>query len=64
MKTYTIVGKAAFKATFHEMIGMLIPLLEERFQLRMHGESRQMNGYALVVAKSGPRMKSANKETA
>ena len=60
---YTIVGKAAVKANFHELIGMLVPLLKERFQLRMHRESRQMNGYALVVVKSGPKIKPANKET-
>ena len=39
---------------------MLIHLLEERFKLVAHRETREMPGFALVVAKSGPNLKEAN----
>lgn len=35
---------------------MLQHLLEDRFALKYHHEARQMDGYELVVAKSGPKM--------
>jgi uncharacterized protein (TIGR03435 family) len=34
-------------------------LLEDRFKLKWHRETRQMSGYALVVAKNGPKFKEA-----
>ena len=36
---------------------MLLPLLEERFGLKYHHETRELPTYALVVAKSGPKLK-------
>ena len=38
---------------------MLRSLLEERFQLKLHKETKEMPVYALVVAKDGPKMKAA-----
>ena len=38
---------------------MLQALLAERFKLRLHKASKEMNGYALVIAKGGPRVKAA-----
>ena len=35
---------------------MIQHLLEDRFGLKYHHETRQMAGYELVVAKSGPRV--------
>jgi len=35
---------------------MLLPLLEERFNLKYHHETRELPTYALVVAKSGPKL--------
>ena len=35
---------------------MLKTLLEERFQMRAHRETKQMDGYVLGVAKGGARM--------
>jgi len=32
-------------------------LLEDRFKLKFHRETRQMPGYSLIVAKSGPKFK-------
>jgi uncharacterized protein (TIGR03435 family) len=34
-------------------------LLAERFQLEFHEESRQVSGYALVVAKTGPKLRAS-----
>jgi uncharacterized protein (TIGR03435 family) len=36
---------------------MLLPLLEERFGLKYHHESRELPMYSLVVAKGGPKLK-------
>ena len=36
---------------------MLQSLLEERFGLQLHREEKELPGYALVVAKTGPKMK-------
>jgi uncharacterized protein (TIGR03435 family) len=38
---------------------MIQSLLAERFQLMIHREPRQVSGYALVVAKKGPKMERA-----
>jgi bla regulator protein BlaR1 len=36
---------------------MLQSLLADRFKLAVHGEAKQASGYALVVAKGGPKLK-------
>jgi uncharacterized protein (TIGR03435 family) len=38
---------------------MLQPLLEDRFNLKFHHETREMPVYALVVAKGGPKLKAS-----
>jgi bla regulator protein blaR1 len=38
---------------------MMLPLLEERFNLKYHHENRELPMYALVVAKSGLKMKAS-----
>jgi uncharacterized protein (TIGR03435 family) len=38
---------------------MLQALLEERFQLKIHRESREVPVYALTVAKGGPKLQAA-----
>ncbi len=42
---------------FDERRSMIVPLLVERFNLKYHHETRELTGYALVVAKGGPKMK-------
>jgi uncharacterized protein (TIGR03435 family) len=42
------------------MIQMLQPLLEDRFQLRFHRESKGYPGFALVTAKGGPKFEEAH----
>ena len=39
--------------------GMLLPLLEDRFNLKYHHETRELPMYALVVAKGGLKMKAS-----
>ncbi len=41
---------------------MLQSLLADRFQLIIHREPRELSGYALVVAKKGPKMERAKPE--
>jgi len=47
------------KLKFDDRRSMLVPLLVERFNLKYHHETREMTGYALVVAKGGPKMKAS-----
>ncbi len=35
---------------------MLIPVLVERFNLKYHHETRELQAYALVLAKGGPKL--------
>jgi uncharacterized protein (TIGR03435 family) len=44
--------------TFERAAPMLRALLEERFKLVTHREMKDVPGYALVVAKGGPKLKS------
>ena len=41
---------------------MLIPLLEERFHLKYHHETRELPMYALVVSNGGPKLQVAKPE--
>jgi len=50
---YDISAKAATGASFEEMRPMLQTLLEERFQLTLHRESKASPVYLLVVGKGG-----------
>ena len=54
---YDIDAKAAGPAGDHELMVMLRSLLSERFKLEFHRETRELPGYALVVAKSGLKAK-------
>jgi uncharacterized protein (TIGR03435 family) len=45
--------------TEHQLQPMLQGLLAERFKLKVHDAPKQISGYALVIAKGGPRIKAA-----
>ncbi|MGH9605906.1 MAG: TIGR03435 family protein [Terracidiphilus sp.] len=45
------------KLTPKERMEMLLPLLEDRFGLKFHHETKVLEVYALVVAKGGPKLK-------
>jgi bla regulator protein blaR1 len=51
--------RKAFKAQFLVKLQML---LADRFQLKVHREMKELPIYALVVAKSGPKIKPAGRE--
>jgi uncharacterized protein (TIGR03435 family) len=55
---YTINAKAENNATAYVMEGPLLQtLLENRFKLEIHRETREIPVYNLVVAKGGPKLK-------
>ena len=47
----------AKKLTYRQQAEMLQPLLADRFKLAVHQEARELPVYALVAAKSGPKLK-------
>jgi uncharacterized protein (TIGR03435 family) len=50
------LSKGATREQFHQM---LQELLNERFRLQLHWESREVSAYALVVGKNGPKLKAS-----
>jgi uncharacterized protein (TIGR03435 family) len=54
---YDIVAKAAAAAPKARLMPMLQTLLEDRFQLRLHRETKELPIYALVAAKNGPKIR-------
>jgi uncharacterized protein (TIGR03435 family) len=54
---YSIEAKADGTANGKQMLLMLQNLLAERFQLAVHREQRMVAGYALVVSKSGLKIR-------
>jgi uncharacterized protein (TIGR03435 family) len=54
---FVINAKMPVGATKDQLPAMLQALLAERFKLAAHKESRPRPGYALVVDKSGPKLK-------
>jgi uncharacterized protein (TIGR03435 family) len=59
--SYEIDAKAADNADRARVMLMLQSLLEDRFQMRVHRETRETPVYALVVDKNGPKL-AATKE--
>src|SRR5215472_7697765 len=58
---YDLEASAGASAiTTDQMRGMLQVLLAERFQLRIHHETREVPMYALVVDKKGPKLKESS----
>jgi uncharacterized protein (TIGR03435 family) len=53
---FSIDAKAEGNPTREQVMLMLQTLLEERFQLKAHRESRELPIYALVAAKNGPKL--------
>jgi len=60
---YDIEAKTDGNPTFQENLEMLRPLLEDRFRLKVHRESRQMPVYSLTIAKNGPKLLATAPET-
>ena len=56
---YDIVAKAPGMVTHDQLRGMLRALLEERFKLVVHRETKEFRVYALVVGRKGSRLDAA-----
>jgi uncharacterized protein (TIGR03435 family) len=70
-KRYDIEAKVApddapkmEKLKMEQRRAMLLPLLEERFGLKYHHETRELPMYALMVAKNGPKLKESTAPSA
>ncbi len=50
------------KATEQQLRGMLQNLLIDRFQLKFHRQTKDMPGFALVVAKGGPKLQASTSQ--
>jgi uncharacterized protein (TIGR03435 family) len=59
-QSFDIVGKTAGPANPAQMNAMLRALLEDRFKLVVHTETRGGAEYSLVAEKGGPKMKPAD----
>ncbi len=53
---YDIQAKAPVQADASQIRAMLQTLLADRFQLKLHRETRMMSGYVLSVEKGGPKL--------
>jgi uncharacterized protein (TIGR03435 family) len=56
---FDIDAKMPAGAKMTDAEAMMISLLEDRFGMQAHREDREMAGFALVVAKSGPKLQPA-----
>jgi uncharacterized protein (TIGR03435 family) len=57
---YDIVGKATAPASGAELRRMLAPVLEDRFHLKTHRETRALPVYVLVQARGGAKIKESD----
>ena len=55
---YVVDAKAAGNPGGDQISRMLQSLLEDRFQLKVHGETRELPVFNLVIAKGGPKLPS------
>lgn len=62
-ETFDIIGKGAVSASDEDVQKMLQALLEKRFGLKLHRESKEMPVYVLTVAKGGPKMHEAKESS-
>lgn len=56
---YDVVAKSELPVTVDEMRGMLRTLLEQRFQLRAHRDTRDLPVYVLAVSRPSPALRPA-----
>jgi len=54
-----LVGKSPKPATDAQLWAMVRPLLEERFHMKYHEETREVSGLAMVVGKKGHKLKAS-----
>jgi uncharacterized protein (TIGR03435 family) len=61
-KHFDVAAKLPDGANMKQIPKMFQALLAERFKLRAHNETRILPGFALIVGKRGPKMKTAEGE--
>jgi uncharacterized protein (TIGR03435 family) len=54
---FEVTAKATPETPDNQLLLMLRQLLQERFQITLHTEQREMTHYELVIGKNGPKMK-------
>jgi uncharacterized protein (TIGR03435 family) len=59
---YNVTARAEQPASGETLKAMAQRLLEERFQLKVHRETKEMPVYALAVGKNGPKFKASGAE--
>jgi uncharacterized protein (TIGR03435 family) len=59
---YEIAGKAAAPATEDQLRLMMQALLQERFKLALHRQTKELAAYVLVVGKNGPKIQETKTE--
>ena len=59
---YEIVGKAAGPAPEEQLRLMMQALLQERFKLALHRQTKELSAYVLVAGKNGPKVHEAKTE--
>jgi uncharacterized protein (TIGR03435 family) len=57
---YDIEAKAGINASLQEMRSMVQGLLQDRFKLALHHDTRELPVYVLTVAKDGPKLKAGD----
>ena len=57
---YDVNAKAEGNPTQDQMFLMLQKMLEDRFKLKLHRETKELPVYALLVAKNGPKLKKSS----
>ena len=57
---YDINAKPEAPVQWEQMLQMIQSLLADRFQLVIRRETKEIPGYALIVAKNGPKLKPAD----
>jgi uncharacterized protein (TIGR03435 family) len=58
-KMYSIVAKSSAPGTRVQLLAMLQSLLEDRFKLKLHHEMKDFPVYALLIAKGGSKIRTA-----
>jgi uncharacterized protein (TIGR03435 family) len=56
-ENFEITGKAGAAVAHDQLVRMLRTLLEDRFKLSVHHETKQLPVYALVLGKNGPKLR-------
>ena len=59
---YEIAGKAAGAATEDDLRLMMQGLLQERFKLAVHRQTKELSAYVLVPGKNGPKVQESKTE--